>query len=547
MIKKFYPILGLLAVVLTFQCANAQPFTNLWKKQANGTDYTWFTGVVGSAQANNTASLDYNPVTDKLLVSCRNNSINIINPATGAADGTMNVTGMGAEAFKFNKIRVDANGVIYGISLVIGAGTCKIYRWASQTSAPVECASFAVTERTGDAFGLSGTGNNTILYASGAGTTSNAINIYMLTTANGTNFTVESKINVASANAQWANRTVEPVTNSVTSDLWIKMGGNAARRIAVGANNAGVRTGTVAFTTTDGTGSGQVSNGFGGMRLLTNAIGRKFLAFSGGNNSYAGTKMKMINIDNEPALVDFGVDSSRATAEYTPNTNGTGDVCFKNNTNGSYTVFFLSTNNAIAATQSTNDLLPVVLSQFAATLRSKSSVLLDWSTTAEQNNQGFSIEKSLNGIDFSGIAFVGSKAPNGNSSGALLYRFEDPKALPGTSYYRLRQINKDGKASLSKIETVQNTVPLAPLSAWLVGNPVKSQLSLLIKSSGPKTVALSVVNAAGHVMDTRVVALAQGNNNLSFNTNQYSKGVLWVTIANTGDAAERVTIKALKD
>jgi hypothetical protein len=48
-------------------------------------------------------------------------------------------------------------------------------------------------------------------------------------------------------------------------------------------------------------------------------------------------------------------------------------------------------------------------------------------------------------------------------------------------------------------------------------------------------------------MDTRVVALAQGNNNLSLNTNQYSKGVLWVTIANTGDAAERVTIKALKD
>ncbi|TAD82336.1 MAG: hypothetical protein EAY75_16565 [Bacteroidetes bacterium] len=523
--RKLYTVLTALTFgfLLLASVAEAQTFTRLWRKLANGTDYTWFTGAVGSSQVNNTTSLDYNPATDKLLVACRNNSINIINPSTGTAEGTMNLTGLGAEAFKFNKIRVDADGVIYGISLATGAGTCKIYRWASQAAAPVECASFAVTERTGDAFALSGRGSNTILYASGSGTTSNAINIYVLTTANGTNFTTESKISVASNNVQWANRAIDPVTNSVTSDLWIKH-----------------------FTSTDGTGSGLVSFGFGGMRLLTNAIGRKFLTFSGGNNSFAGTKMKMINVDNEAALVDFGQDSSSTAVEYQTNGNGTGDVAFKNNTNGSYTVFFLSTNNGIAATQSTNDLLPVVLTRFSAALRGK-LVLLEWNTNTEDLNRGFAVERSMNGTDFSSIGFVGTKAPGGNSAAAIGYQFEDPKPLPGTSFYRLRQLNTDGKASVSKVEAIQNTAALPPLWAGLGGSIARGQLSLIVKAAAPKTVAVSVINAGGQIMETRVVALAQGNTNLSLSTQGYAKGVLLISVVNVANANERITLKAIKE
>ena len=185
--KKMYTLI--LGIILSF-VGYAQPLTSQWVKLANATDYAWFTND------NNVASIAYNPATDRLLVSKRNDRIFIVNPATGAEVGQLNTTGWGAESFKANKIRVTSDGVIYAISLATGAGQCKIYRWADQASTPTLCADFTVTERCGDAFGISGTGNNTILYASGSGTTSNAINIYMLNTVNGLNFFVESNINI---------------------------------------------------------------------------------------------------------------------------------------------------------------------------------------------------------------------------------------------------------------------------------------------------------------------------------------------------------------
>jgi hypothetical protein len=98
--KKFYSLsILLLAVIMGY----SQPFTAVWTKLANGADYAWFNTTDGN---NNVVSLAYNPATDKLLVSRRNDRIFIINPATGAEEGTLNTTGVGGEGFKYNKIRV---------------------------------------------------------------------------------------------------------------------------------------------------------------------------------------------------------------------------------------------------------------------------------------------------------------------------------------------------------------------------------------------------------------------------------------------------------
>jgi hypothetical protein len=340
----------LLIACLFMTTVQAQNFTQSWKKLANLTDYTWFTND------NNVASIAFNPATNKLLVSKRNDRIFVVNPTTGAQEDTLKITGLGAESFKNNKIRVTSDGVIYGISLATVAGPTKIYRWASQTDVPVECASFTVTERCGDAFGLSGTGVNTVLYASGAGATNNAFSIYILNTTDGKAFATESKVVMTSAptaGLQWANRAVEPDGTGVNAPLWINGGGFNARKITLSAKDAmGVRTGTVVTTIEDGTGSGQASVGYGGTRLFTTANNLKFLVLAGGNNALAGTKMTAINVTNEAAPITFGIDSLNTQANYVTNGNGTGDVTFKDNGNNSFTVFYVSTNNGIAATTS---------------------------------------------------------------------------------------------------------------------------------------------------------------------------------------------------
>ena len=347
--KKFYVFALLLSAFANVQ---AQSFTQNWKKLANATDYAWFTND------NNVATLAYNPVTDKLLVSKRADRIFIVNPATGAQEDTLKTTGaaIGTEGLKYNKIRVAADGAIYAISLQTGAGTARIYRWASQTDTATLCATFAVTERTGDAFGLSGTGATTVLYASGAGATNNAFSIYILNTTDGKAFTLESTVTMTSApttNQQWANRTVEPEGTGVNAPIWIKGGGFNARKITISAKNAtNVRTGTVVATVPDGTTAGEASIGYGGMRMLTTANNTKFLVFGGGNNQYAGTKMTAITVARDTVYNLFGRDSVVAQTAYITNANGTGDVSFKVNANGSFTAFYLSTNNAIASATS---------------------------------------------------------------------------------------------------------------------------------------------------------------------------------------------------
>ena len=475
-----------MAMVLITSTGFAQ-FTNVWKALADGTAYSWLNAVTN---ANNVASLAYNPATDKLLVSNRNANVYILNAATGAQEGTLSLTGLGAESFKFNKIRVDADGVIYGISLATAATTsAKIYRWASQTADPVECASFTVTERVGDSFGLSGTGVNTVLYASGAATVANAFSIYILNTANGTNFTTESKVTMTSsptAGQQWSNRAVEPVGTGVNSDIWINSSGFNARRISISAPVAGVRSATSEKAISDGLGDGQASIGYGGMRYIKGALS-KFLVFAGGNNTESGTVMRALNVKDEAAITTHGTET--LTATYVTNANGTGDVSFKANSDGSFTVFYLSTNNGIGVTRSAPEVLPVKFVAFSGSSK-KGQVVLNWETASEANNDGFSVERSLDGKQFDAIGFVKAKSAN-NNGGNYEYVDNSVSLSSSTAYYRLKQLDLDGKSEYSKVIVVKSNESTV---ARFYPTVTTGVLTVETSSDSPSAVKISDLN-----------------------------------------------------
>lgn len=79
---------------------------------------------------------------------------------------------------------------------------------------------------------------------------------------------------------------------------------------------------------------------------------------------------------------------------------------------------------------------------------------LKWQTAAEKNCKGFEIEHSSDGKTWSNIGFVSSKGENGNAARTLSYEFKHNAATNGKHFYRLRQIDLDGKATLSKTVSV---------------------------------------------------------------------------------------------
>lgn len=99
---------------------------------------------------------------------------------------------------------------------------------------------------------------------------------------------------------------------------------------------------------------------------------------------------------------------------------------------------------------------PVVYGkELTASLNTDNTVGLQWTTTTETNNKGFSIERSANTKDFVNIGFVDSKEGNGTGSGKD-YGYTDKTPLSGGNYYRLAQTDLDGHVEYSQIVYVQS-------------------------------------------------------------------------------------------
>lgn len=98
--------------------------------------------------------------------------------------------------------------------------------------------------------------------------------------------------------------------------------------------------------------------------------------------------------------------------------------------------------------------LPVELISFTASANPDHSVGLNWMTSTEINNEYFTIQKSRDGIVFSEVENIPSKAPNGNSNALISYTTTDYYPYDGISYYRLKQTDNNGHSGYYNIVTV---------------------------------------------------------------------------------------------
>tara|TARA_R110002124_G_scaffold137940_2_gene301072 strand:- start:31698 stop:33821 length:2124 start_codon:yes stop_codon:yes gene_type:complete len=99
------------------------------------------------------------------------------------------------------------------------------------------------------------------------------------------------------------------------------------------------------------------------------------------------------------------------------------------------------------AMDNTDSRLPIVLLSFIAE-RSELGVKLKWVTTSEINNDFFTVERSVNGIDFEPILYVQGK---GTSEETNTYETLDNGPLSGRSYYRLKQTDFNGAFDYSEV------------------------------------------------------------------------------------------------
>lgn len=128
--------------------------------------------------------------------------------------------------------------------------------------------------------------------------------------------------------------------------------------------------------------------------------------------------------------------------------------------------------------------LPVELHAFSGKAMG-TSVYLDWSTLMEINNEGYKVQKSADGSGWENIGFVKGK---GNSDRNTNYTFVDEHGTYGINYYRLKQLDLDGRYTYSDVISVN--VKTATLKAYVDAGALR-----LINSEGTRQI--EIYNASG--------------------------------------------------
>ncbi|GEM_PF-1108079 len=141
--------------------------------------------------------------------------------------------------------------------------------------------------------------------------------------------------------------------------------------------------------------------------------------------------------------------------------------------------------------------LPVQLISFEV-IKENNGVIFHWTTAIEINNKGFEVERSNDGRQWHTVASVASLASNGNSNELKNYTAKDENPLNGLNIYRLKQVDRDGKISLSGVRKIQvdqeEQIAIYP-------NPAKH--ILFFKGIG-KTGAIRIINVNGHVVKSAI-------------------------------------------
>ena len=193
---------------------------------------------------------------------------------------------------------------------------------------------------------------------------------------------------------------------------------------------------------------------------------------------------------NAPLVLGLGRSSAVATGNYT----GSLDDIFMYNRALSAAEVSAAYSNQLAVT------LPLQWVSFTGSAN-KNTTTLQWETTASVNNDYFDIEQSTDGMHFTAAARVADKDFLYQSAGNAVYRISITAAAGKTQYYRIKQVDTDGRSGYSKtlLLTVRSAAGLS-----LQTNPVAGE-PLLVNNAQEFITRIDITDMNGRMVKTVTV------------------------------------------
>lgn len=168
--------------------------------------------------------------------------------------------------------------------------------------------------------------------------------------------------------------------------------------------------------------------------------------------------------------------------------------------------------------------------------------LVKWSTANETNNSHFEVQRSADGKHFETIAKVKGK---GTTSKVSYYSYND---IEGTqtdaAYYRLKQIDFDGKFEYSKVVSIQNKEEEVQSGiTTTLPNPFNDELVINVQSGANTSATVQVIDMIGKTHKVQTQQFVKGANKIEISTEDMPNGIYFVRINSNGEVFTKKVIK----
>jgi len=190
---------------------------------------------------------------------------------------------------------------------------------------------------------------------------------------------------------------------------------------------------------------------------------------------------------------------------------------------------------------------PTSLNDFAGLYNDGGHVLLKWATNYELNSNRFEIERTLDGKDWQ---TAGTIKASGTSAVKNIYEFTDHvaknTALKRDLYYRLKQIDDQGKVAVSRILVVRvyNTPAVKMMS--VTPSPAVNDIAVTAQLNESGYIAMKILNADGAIVMNKSSKADAGNNSFIMEGSSHLQPGAYMLDVSV-NSKERMLVKLIKE
>lgn len=169
--------------------------------------------------------------------------------------------------------------------------------------------------------------------------------------------------------------------------------------------------------------------------------------------------------------------------------------------------------------------VPAPITEFTAK-DNNGTVDLSWKTSYELNTAAFVVEKSANKTTFSPLDTV---AAQGTTYLPSAYSTSDKHPFPGTTYYRLKTVSRDGTFVYSDVKQVTLTIreSIFQILWCILGHNLQVWIDWNQK---PTTANIQLIDLFGRVRYSGTVALVEGRNSKLLDVNAIATGIYFLRV-----------------